>query len=138
MRNLSLGLQVVRRYLCQQIIRPPLHRKRKRLKRGREIPTGDLPEHPVLPPNPETRIVVLDALATLPPRARAVVVLRYWEDLSVDQVADMLGCSAGNVKSQSARALGKLRAVLDGTVAGSGSPGHPQEAKHHTEGIEHG
>ena len=49
-----------------------------------------------------------------------VVVLRYWEDLSVEQVADLLGCSAGNVKSQSARALGKLRALLGdiGTEAG--------------------
>jgi len=107
----------------------------RRLKRPREILTGDLPEDPVLPANLETRIVVLDALATLPPRARAVVVLRYWEDLSVDQVADMLGCSVGNVKSQSARALCKLRAVLDGTIAGPGSPGHSQETNHHTEGI---
>jgi DNA-directed RNA polymerase specialized sigma24 family protein len=58
-------------------------------------------------------MVVLDALATLPPRCRAVVVLRYWADLSVDQAAAVLGCSPGNVKSQNARALGKLRA---GTV----------------------
>ena len=51
--------------------------------------------------------MVLAALATLPPRARAVVVLRYWEDLSVEQVADVLGCSPGNVKSHTARALGQ-------------------------------
>ncbi len=38
-----------------------------------------------------------------------VVVLRYWEDLSIDQVAAILRCSTGNVKSQSARALQKLR-----------------------------
>ena len=38
--------------------------------------------------------------------------MRYWADLSVDQVADLLGCSAGNVKSQGARGLDKLRAVL--------------------------
>ena len=55
---------------------------------------------------------MLDALATLPPKARVVVVMRYWADLSVDQVADLLGCSPGNVKSQSARALDKLRMVL--------------------------
>jgi RNA polymerase sigma-70 factor (sigma-E family) len=107
----------------------------RRLKRPREILTDALPEHPVLPPTPETRIVVLNALATLPPRARAVVVLRFWEDRSVDQVADMLGCSVGNVKSQSARALGKLRAVLDGAVAESGSPGRPQKKQQQTEGI---
>jgi RNA polymerase sigma factor (sigma-70 family) len=107
----------------------------RRLKRPGEILTDALPEHPVLSPAPETRIVVLNALATLPPRARAVVVLRFWEDRSVDQVADMLGCSAGNVKSQSARALVKLRAVLDGAVAESSSPGHPQKVQQQTEGI---
>jgi RNA polymerase sigma factor (sigma-70 family) len=48
----------------------------------------------------------------LPPQARAVVVLRYWEDLSIEQVADVMRCSAGNVKSQSARALQKLRDEL--------------------------
>jgi DNA-directed RNA polymerase specialized sigma24 family protein len=41
-----------------------------------------------------------------------VVVLRYWEDRSIDQVAALLGCSVGNVTSQSARALAKLRAHL--------------------------
>jgi DNA-directed RNA polymerase specialized sigma24 family protein len=41
-----------------------------------------------------------------------VVVMRYWADMSVEQVADLLGCSAGNVKSQAARGLVKLRAVL--------------------------
>lgn len=55
---------------------------------------------------------MLNALGTLPAKSRAVVVLRYWADLSVDQVADLLGCSPGNVKSQSARALSKLRAAL--------------------------
>ncbi|MGK4582510.1 SigE family RNA polymerase sigma factor [Kitasatospora sp. HPMI-4] len=49
------------------------------------------------------------ALAALPPRQRAAVVLRYYCDLSVDQAADLLGCSAGNVKSQSSRGLDALR-----------------------------
>src|SRR5690242_17066924 len=58
-------------------------------------------------------------------RARAVVVLRYWADLSVEQVADVLGCSAGNVKSLSARALPRLRAVLDEALAEPGPPSRP-------------
>ena len=58
----------------------------RRLQRSTEVLTDQLPERPVMPPGPETRMVVLDALATLPPRSRAVVVLRYWADLSVDQV----------------------------------------------------
>jgi len=82
--------------------------------------TGWLPETAVEPRASEVRMVVLDALATLPPKMRVVVVMRYWADLSVEQVADLLGCSTGNVKSQSARGLDKLRAVLeeDGPRAG--------------------
>ncbi|MEV2238285.1 SigE family RNA polymerase sigma factor [Micromonospora sp. NPDC049891] len=55
---------------------------------------------------------VLAALHRLPPRMRAVLVLRYWEDLTESQIADALGCSVGTVKSQSSRALARLRAVL--------------------------
>ncbi|MEU6236257.1 SigE family RNA polymerase sigma factor [Kitasatospora sp. NPDC047058] len=52
------------------------------------------------------------ALAALPPRQRATVVLRYYCDLTVDQAAEALGCSSGNVKSQSSRALETLRSRL--------------------------
>ena len=99
----------------------------KRLKRSEEILTSRVPERSVWLPPPETRIVVLNALATLPPKSRAVVVLRYWADLSVDEVAAMLGCSPGNVKSQSARALSKLRPMLDDIATESGSSYHPLE-----------
>lgn len=58
------------------------------------------------------RRVVLDALAELPLRQRQVVVLRFVEDLSVEQTADLLGCSSGTVKSQTARALTRLRELL--------------------------
>jgi RNA polymerase sigma-70 factor (sigma-E family) len=102
----------------------------KRLKRNEEILASELPERSVWLPPPETRIVVVNALATLPPKSRAVVVLRYWADLSVDQVAAMLGCSPGNVKSQSARALSKLRPLLDGIATDSGSPGPSVEEPH--------
>ena len=49
----------------------------KRLRRSTEILTDQLPDRPAMLPAPETRMVVLDALAKLPPRSRAVVVLRY-------------------------------------------------------------
>ena len=55
---------------------------------------------------------VRDALAALPPRQRATVVLRYYCDLSVEQTAQALGCSAGNVKSQTSRGLDALRRAL--------------------------
>jgi RNA polymerase sigma-70 factor (sigma-E family) len=79
----------------------------------REVPTGDLPDRLIDQPHPELRLTVMQALAALPPKARAAVVLRFWEDLSVEQAAAVLGCSAGTVKSQSARALDKLRSLLD-------------------------
>jgi RNA polymerase sigma factor (sigma-70 family) len=53
-----------------------------------------------------------DALATLPPRMRAVLVLRYAEDLSEAATAEVLGCSVHTVKSQTVRGLARLRTVL--------------------------
>lgn len=55
------------------------------------------------------RSAIIGALLTLPPVQREVVVLRYWLDLTESQVAATLGCSVGNVKSQTSRALAKLR-----------------------------
>lgn len=52
------------------------------------------------------------ALATLPPRQRAAIVLRHYCDLSVEETALMLGCSTGTIKSQTARGLATLRAAL--------------------------
>jgi RNA polymerase sigma-70 factor (sigma-E family) len=118
----------VRAYAARTLVNTYLADKRS--KRNAEILTDRLPERPVAPHAPETRMVVLGVLATLPPRARAVVVLRYWEDLSVEQVADVLGCSPGNVKSHTARAIDKLRAALGDATNGYGPAGHGPEGRH--------
>ena len=60
----------------------------------------------------DDRVVLREALQQMPPRRRAVLVLRYFEGLSVLETAAVMGCSAGTVKSQTARALAALRAVL--------------------------
>ena len=57
-----------------------------------------------------------DALATLPPRMRVVLVLRYTEDLSEADTAELLGCSVHTVRSQTVRGLARLRSLL-GTAA---------------------
>lgn len=62
------------------------------------------------------------ALAALPPRQRATLVLRFYCDLNVEQTAELLGCSAGTVKSQTAKGIGALRGRLSG-AAGSGLSG---------------
>jgi len=81
-----------------------------------ERPSGDLPE-PGYEPDHSDRPAILDALGRLPARQRAVVVLRYYEDLSVAQAAAALGCSEGTVKSQTSDALARLRTLLGAGVA---------------------
>jgi len=60
------------------------------------------------------RAQLLPLLAGLPPRRRAVIVLRLYCDLSVEEIAEILGCTAGTVKSQTARGLDTLRASIAG------------------------
>ena len=55
---------------------------------------------------------IFAALAKIPPRQRATLVLRYWEDMSVEDTARLLECADGTVKSQAARGLQALRALL--------------------------
>jgi RNA polymerase sigma-70 factor (sigma-E family) len=84
--------------------------RRFRRRRVTEQP-GDPPETAVDGPADlvSERAALLAALRQLPPRQRAVVVLRYWEDLTDAQIAAALGCSPGTVRSQLSRALAKLR-----------------------------
>ncbi|MFG1923047.1 sigma-70 family RNA polymerase sigma factor [Cryptosporangium sp. NPDC048952] len=67
----------------------------------------------------EARLEMEAALRELPPRQRAVLVLRFYCDLSVEQTATVLRCATGTVKSQSARGLDKLREVLSANDSAS-------------------
>jgi RNA polymerase sigma factor (sigma-70 family) len=63
---------------------------------------------------------VLQALLALPPRQRAVVVLRHYADQTEQQTAHLMGCSVGTVKSQHAKAVARLRGLLALTVGEHG------------------
>jgi RNA polymerase sigma-70 factor (sigma-E family) len=85
----------------------------RRLRRSSERPVDRLPEDRYDDADPTLRVDLLRALATLPATDRAVLVLRYWEDRSVEETAGTLGLSAGAVRTRSSRALGRLRERLE-------------------------
>jgi RNA polymerase sigma-70 factor (sigma-E family) len=86
--------------------------ERRRLWWRRERPVAEIPDRAA----PATGDLASDniraALAALPPKMRAALVFRYFYDLDVAETAAALGCSQGTVKSQTARALDKLRGVM--------------------------
>jgi RNA polymerase sigma-70 factor (sigma-E family) len=88
--------------------------QRRPTSRRLELLTDSPPEHGHAPPGAtEDRMLLWPHVTALPPRQRAVIVLRYYEDLSEREIAEALGCSTGNVKSTAHRALKALRARID-------------------------
>jgi RNA polymerase sigma-70 factor (sigma-E family) len=102
---------LVNTFLAEQ--RSPWWRRTVRTGTGPD-PTaeGSAPDTTARHVDLDTALDLRRALAALPPRQRATVVLRYYCDLSIEQAAEALGCSSGNVKSQSSRALDALRGHL--------------------------
>ena len=85
----------------------------RRTSRRPEVLSDAVPEAALAPAEYDgEREAVWRFVQALPPRQRAVIVLRYYEDLSEAQIADLLGISAGTVKSQASRALASLRALV--------------------------
>ncbi|MFJ2398801.1 SigE family RNA polymerase sigma factor [Streptomyces sp. NPDC087843] len=96
-------------YARTVLTRTYLAERRRRL---RDLLAHSRPDPRTAPDHTDLRVTLVSALAELPPRARAMVVLRYWEDQSVESVAELLKCSESTVKSQCSRSLAKLRAQL--------------------------
>ncbi len=101
-------------YARRVLLRAFLDERRRSWRR--ELST--MPDHPTLDrvatesTSTDERMLLRSALQRVPKRQRAVLVLRFFADLSVEQVADILGCSTGTVKSQTSDGLANLRSVL--------------------------
>src|SRR3954469_8328862 len=84
----------------------------RRAWKRRERTSDVLPDRGTVDADVETRDAVWGVVQSLPPRQRAAVVLRYYEDLSEADTAAALGCSVGNVKSQASRGLAAMRSAV--------------------------
>ncbi|GAA1808896.1 SigE family RNA polymerase sigma factor [Luedemannella flava] len=84
----------------------------KRRLRSTERPVADIPDSAGSGDQADLRLTLVDALRGLPPQRRAVIVLRYWDDHSVETTAEILRLTPSAVKSLTVRALADLRAVL--------------------------
>ncbi|MFD2467763.1 SigE family RNA polymerase sigma factor [Amycolatopsis silviterrae] len=105
-------------YVRRMVVRAFLNENRRKW-RSREHLSGELPDVRTAPePDHAQRLAVRAALDGVPPKQRAVLVLRFWDDLSVEETAAALGCTAGTVKSQSARGLATLRKLVDPSLLG--------------------
>ncbi|WP_037354105.1 SigE family RNA polymerase sigma factor [Amycolatopsis orientalis] len=109
-------------YVRKTLVRAVIDESRRPWRRERQ--TEVLPEPvddgPGLAERVATREDLLAALKEVPPKQRAVLVLRFFDGLDVGAAAKALGCSEGNVKSQTARGLANLRQVLEREVETNG------------------
>ena len=110
-RRMERPLAYARRILVNLALDDARGRARRRTELDGNAEAGEQPARDLLA-GLETRDELLAALAELTPRQRAVLVLRYFNDLTEPQVAEVLGCSTGTVKSNASRGLARLREAL--------------------------
>jgi RNA polymerase sigma-70 factor (sigma-E family) len=125
-------------YARAVLVRESIHERRSVWVKRVSL-SGGVSDSPAAAVDQDAVLDLRAAVAALPPRQRATLVLRFYCDLSVDQAAQILGCSPGTVKSQTARALGSVRRALGPALAdgpgsqpttrvghhtGEGAPGH--------------
>ncbi|MDH6440352.1 RNA polymerase sigma-70 factor (sigma-E family) [Streptomyces sp. SAI-144] len=94
----------------------------QRRRSSRERATDVLPEVAAAGVDTPLRLTLLDALARLPAKDRAVVVLRYWEDRSIEETAGVLNASAAAVRTRCTRALKQLRELLGEDIGAYARP----------------
>jgi len=111
------------RYSSKVLLRAYLDHKR--LKSSAELQTDTVPDRPAAADAAELRLTLLDVLGQLSPRDRAIIVLRYWEDHSIQTVSELLDLSPAVVKMQSMRALARLRVLLGKDEAPAPLPPEP-------------
>ncbi|AUY52319.1 SigE family RNA polymerase sigma factor [Streptomyces sp. CB01881] len=99
----------------------------RRKRSSSERVTDSVPETAVDGPDPALRLTLLRALGEIPAQDRAVLVLRFWEDRSVEETAAALRLSSTAVRSRSSRALARMRAAL-GTDLATAGPGREPNA----------
>ena len=107
-------LETPEAYVRRMVVNEVLN-DRRRARRRHEITSDAPPERAVLGGHDDALgdDSLWRAVTSLPPRQRAVLVLRYYEDLSEQQIADALGCRPGTVKSQASAALATLRTRVE-------------------------
>ncbi|GAB3775825.1 RNA polymerase sigma-70 factor (sigma-E family) [Nocardioides ginsengisegetis] len=116
-RKLGARIDNPAAYAQTTLVRTFLSARRRRS--SGELPWAELPEHagPDESADSDLRLALQRALAGLAPLDRAVLVLRYLEDLSVGEVAERLGVSPGAVRNRSMRALERVRPLLDESLS---------------------
>jgi RNA polymerase sigma-70 factor (sigma-E family) len=104
-------------YLRRMVINEHVSWRRKW---ARLVPHGEVPDRRIVSDHAERhadRAALSHELDKLPPRQRAVLVLRYFEGLGDDAIAELLGCSTGTVRSHASRALAALRIDMTRSLA---------------------
>ena len=121
----AAGADNTHAYVNAILVREFLHERRSSWATRVSL-TDQVPDSAALATDPDGTMDLQAAVAALPPRQRAALVLRFYCDLNVDQSAHALGCSPGTVKSQTAKALDSLRRVMGTAVQSRGvSTGRP-------------
>ncbi|MFE7212429.1 MULTISPECIES: SigE family RNA polymerase sigma factor [unclassified Streptomyces] len=120
-------------YIRRSLVNNNLSRIRRR--RVTHLLMPFLPERVHQPDNGhaesvERRAAVMEALATLSARQRTVLVLRYWEDLAEADIAEVLDCSIGTVKTHARRGLAALRSHPAFDASGASDRSHPVSGAH--------